>query len=229
MKYWLVPIFVFILCISGCSGVGLSRLINTGDYEALSKLSYDEINEVTFDSTVLSRFVMHGENNVEKLKILLKYKADPNINISARPLAQSVIRSNYEFTKELIAHGANLDYADFYGKTALHYAVQNNDQQMVQLLISSGAKTGFLTKNYSSPNQNGVSELAVAVINGNQNIVKILIDNGTDPNIAGENLGFPILEAVYKNEYSIVSYLIAAGADVNKKIHMDYQRFTCQL
>lgn len=212
-----LPLAIFLLFIAGCSGVGLSRLINTGDYEALSKLSYDEINEITFNSTVLSRYVMQGDKSIEKLKVLLKYKADPNVDVTPRPLEFSVINSNYEFVKLLIAHGANIDHEDFYGKTALHYAVQNNDYQMVRLLLASGAKTGFLTKNYSSQNQNGISELTVAVINGNKEIVNALIEYGVNPNLSGDNKGFPILESVYKNEYEITDSLIKSKADVNIK------------
>lgn len=211
-------IFTLLLIINlfGCSGVGVSRLVNLGDEASISKLSYEEINEVTFDSTPLSRFILYGDGDISKLEMLLRNKADPNIKILVSPIITASIQNNEPFIKALIKYGADVNQHDYFNNTPLHYAIHNKNSNVVKLLLEHGAKTGFLTKNYPpESNNNGLSELSKAVVKGDVDSTKLLLAFGADPNLSDENKIYPLTESAFLGDLETARALLSAGANPN--------------
>ena len=96
------------------------------------------------------------------------------------------------------------------GTTPLHYAVQRDDQAMVDLLIKSGA-------NVKAINRYGVSPIAVAAVNGHAGIMTLLLDAGADPNVGLSPDETPIMTAARTGKVDALMTLIAHGAQVNNR------------
>eukprot|EP00501_MAST-03F_sp_TOSAG23-6_P002258 GSMAST32.ASY1.ANO1.2358.1 assembled CDS len=121
--------------------------------------------------------------------------------------SESQIRS-IEVINVLLENGADVNYSDHYGSTALLYACENACEEVVKVLIASGADV------HHSDNQ-GRTSLVLATINGSTDVVQLLIDSGADVNDA-------LIKAVCYGRLEIVQKVIAAGADVNKADSMGF-------
>ncbi|KLI46130.1 ankyrin repeat domain-containing protein [Brachyspira hyodysenteriae] len=101
-----------------------------------------DINASTFGLTALTQSLTQTNNS--NVLLLLKKGADPNINLSlgnnkTSPLIYAVENGNHQVVLSLIGAGANIDYQDNYGQTALMWACMKNKKQIVELLLASQA------------------------------------------------------------------------------------------
>jgi cytohesin len=94
------------------------------------------------------------------------------------------------------------------GGTALHWAVYNENQEIVDLLLRSGARV-------DSANALGVTPLWVAADNGSGAYVAKLLAAGADPNLAPQTGGTPLMLAARNGDSVSATSLIDRGADVN--------------
>lgn len=174
------------------------------------------INAKTEGFTPLMEAVAYatGDNYLEIVKLLLKYEANANIydDKLIYPLHYAAEFGLYDIAKELLQHGADINYTNIYedtpfmravfvnnmsivnlflehkykpdvnvvnnydGSTALHYAINNKNIEMVEKLIKAGA-------NVNIKNKKGLSPLHMAVNAGSKEIVKLLINHGANPNV----------------------------------------------
>ena len=110
--------------------------------------------------------------------------------------------------KTLQLHG-DPNAADPDGTTALHWAVQRDRLDMVQALISAGAKVKVT-------NRWGVTPLALAVTNGNPAITQALLKAGADPRHPLPQTGTPLLTAARSGNPDVIKALLAAGVNANE-------------
>ena len=104
--------------------------------------------------------------------------------------------------------GADPNYRDDDGRSALPVAVEHADWEIVPLLLEAGADPNARTSD-------GEPAAAVAAGNGNAGILAMLLDAGADPNARGES-GIPVLvPAAIAGDAQIVRLLLDAGADPN--------------
>ena len=80
-----------------------------------------------------------------------------------------VVGNRYADARELVSRGADINYIDPFGKTALHYAASMDfgDTRMLELLLRSGADVKLRTKD-------GLTALALAKKYGNTELQKAL-------------------------------------------------------
>ena len=85
-----------------------------------------------------------ANNNSDQFAKLLSLKA--NINLCTRditpPLFNAIFFGNYEFTKMLLDHGANVNLQDHCGSTPLHCAlnaIAGDKEKIIKLLLQHGA------------------------------------------------------------------------------------------
>lgn len=97
------------------------------------------------------------------------------------------------------------------GMTALHWAVQHDDTELTQSLLSAGAKAGAV-------NRYGVTPLSLACANGNPTIVELLLAAGADPNVALRGGETALMTAARTGRAAVVRALLARGAEVNAKL-----------
>jgi ankyrin repeat protein len=96
------------------------------------------------------------------------------------------------------------------GTTSLHYAVRNNDAQLVDRLIRAGADV-------KAANRYGITPLYLAGVNGNAAIIEKLLNAGADPNAVSTEGETALMTASRTGNVDAVKVLLAHGADVNAR------------
>jgi len=103
---------------------------------------------------------------------------------------------------------ANTKNATF-GRTPLHWAAQEGQKEVVELLITKGADP-------NGKDKWGYTPLHRAAAAGHKEVAELLVTNGADVNAADDQQGLtPLHIAVIKGDGSIVELFVARGADVN--------------
>ncbi|HWV93388.1 MAG TPA: ankyrin repeat domain-containing protein [Vicinamibacterales bacterium] len=96
------------------------------------------------------------------------------------------------------------------GTTALHWAVERDAIEIVQLLIRAGA-------NVKTTNRYGATPLWLASLNGNAATIGVLLEAGADPSAASDEGETALMVAARTGKIDAVNLLLARGADPNVK------------
>ena len=109
----------------------------------------------------------------------------------------------------LLNQGANKDYQDEYGNTALIKAAEKGHRDLVKKLITKGVDVNLAKID-------GVTALHLEVLNNHINIVKLLVNNGANINANAKHNykdGYtPLILASMEGHIEIVKFLIKNGA-----------------
>jgi ankyrin repeat protein len=126
-------------------------------------------------------------------------------------LADAAMRKNLPAVRSLLQQKADVNAPQADGATALHWAVRQDDLEMADLLIRSGA-------NVKAANRLGVTPLSLACINGNASMIEKLLKAGVDPNSGLSEFGeTALMMAARTGSVGSVKILLDHGADVNAK------------
>lgn len=128
----------------------------------------------------------------------------------AASLAEAVRSGDIAAAKALLRQHVDVNAPEPDGSTALDWAVQSDNAELVGLLLKAGA-------NAATASRNGVSPLSLAAQSGNAGIARLLLEAGADANqkIAG---GETILMAASRSgNPEFVKLLLEGGARVNEK------------
>lgn len=101
---------------------------------------YSSINPIAL--TVESRNDLNGFELAQSL-IARKVPVDGPENSETTPLIRAVALKKRNFTELFLRHRADLQKTDSEDRPALYYAIINNDDIMVDLLVNSGALPSF--------------------------------------------------------------------------------------
>ena len=104
--------------------------------------------------------------------------------------------------------GADPNYRNDDGRSALPVAVEHADWEIVPLLLEAGADPDGSTSD-------GEPVAAVAAASGDAGILAMLLDAGADPNARGESGTAVLVPAAIQGDTQIVRLLLDAGADPN--------------
>jgi ankyrin repeat protein len=142
-------------------------------------------------------------NNNNALEILLN--SGVNLKSVSKPIQLAIQKRNFAILKILTKHTNpnDLNQKNSEGNTAIHFAVENNDVEILKYLISNKAEINVV-------NNLGHSPLYKAVTLGNVEIVGILLKEGADPNsedikgntiidLTAKKLSGEILEVLLRN------------------------------
>ncbi|MCE5323881.1 ankyrin repeat domain-containing protein [bacterium] len=134
-----------------------------------------------------------------------------------------------EQVPELIKNGADVNATDEDGRTALHFAVFNNNYGIAKTLLENGAEVNV--KEHSSEGGFcgwGWYPLHLALRNENKDMIRLLVDHGADVNAVRSDGWPPLDTAAYHGQPDMIELLISKGADVKYK---DYEalRFAIDL
>lgn len=148
-----------------------------GDIKAVNKFIKDGIYlDFRDDNGGTALFYASNEENVEIVKTLLYYGANPNIkNIDGITALLNVSCYSFPISELLLlTPKTKLNLSDRYSTTAMHYAAYYGQYDIVDMLLFYGAdaskKTAF--KN---------STTYLAAFSGNIGIMELLINNGQSP------------------------------------------------
>jgi len=123
-------------------------------------------------------------------------------------LIETAKHQDAEAVRLLLSDGADPNARQPDGATALHWAVYQEDPNMLAALVQAGA-------NVNVTNRLGASPLYLAAKSGNAELIKNLLRAGADPNLALQNGETPLMTAARSGTVKGVKQIIAAGADVN--------------
>lgn len=76
-------------------------------------------------------------------------------------------QGNSHVVQLLLGYGADIDAVDEYGRTPLHYAVQNNHIEVVRQLVEGGAMTTIADVNGRNP-------MHLAAASGSQEMMQMM-------------------------------------------------------
>ena len=147
-------------------------------------------------------------NNTEICRLLLKYKANPNVcglacckHEMPYPLAQAVKNQNMELVYMLVNNGANINCGVSY-QSPLVFAVKNNDVACAEYLLDNGADINI---------GDGWKPLTYAIDKDYVTMVKMLIARGANLDEVYDDWG-----NYYRQKSKFLSALQYAEADRQK-------------
>ena len=135
---------------------------------------------------------------------LIDAGTDPNLKNVKGCTALMFGYSNLNFVQKVIQVGADVNWKDKDGNTALNLAADLGEVECVEKLIESGAEI----------NSGDETPLMTAAENGHVDCVKLLIRAGADLDIEGKN-GTALWWAAFQGHVECVNLLIQAGADLD--------------
>ena len=158
------------------------------------------------------RPLMLCTNNMDKVKLLLRYGA--NINDTARSGNSALLIActgygKYQTVKWLLDNGADVTAKRWTKETALMRAARFSDTMTINLLLDKGLDI--------DAHPWGFTPLMVAVRTGNWDAVLCLVHHGADVNIADEDKDLPVLWAASAGNAGVVKVLLPKTKDINTK------------
>lgn len=135
--------------------------------------------------------------NDSAIKLLLKYKANPNNTVGGIPLLYAIAKGHLNTVKLLLLGGADPNLkTEKDGLTALNLGITIENIDIVKVLLSNGA----------NPNIGSESPLISAVSIGNIDIVQLLLQSGADPSVNKDDI---IIKAEYakKNDREMAALI----------------------
>lgn len=182
--------------------------------------------------------------NKDIVLLLLKNKVNVDDGVKSEnqyysPLYEAVLNNDKEMASILIDNGANLNYDNGIGNTALMWTCLIEDKDMASFLIEKGADVNYLVsfttsnevktdlikegidKKYLNYFKSGnVTPLSRAIDSNKESMVSFLIENGADVNLAvsinNEEYSYTMLQrAIYNRNKKILSLVLDAGAKIN--------------
>jgi uncharacterized protein len=158
------------------------------------------------------------------------------------PIADAARRSDKEAVRALLKQGADVSAPHADGMTALHWAAEQGDAALVEILLYAGANTGAVTRlgqytplhlaarsgaapvvrallkagaQPATASASGATALHLAAASGSADAVTALLDAGADVNVRESESGqTPLIFAASAGQLSTISVLLKRGADV---------------
>ena len=196
------------------------------------KASLDEWQSKYTDQTPI-KFAIDYYPTEEKAIELISYGADVNQKdfSGLTPLMNASINGYVKLAIELINHNADvnareLDSRGNISADSLFYAVNaNNSLELVKVLLNSGANPNIV---YSDPDEGSFTILDRSLYYNNFEIFKTLVENGANINKVNDRGEPLIVDAIRRERFDIVEYLVDKGIDPTMK-YTDYRNIPFSL
>ena len=124
------------------------------------------------------------------------------------PLHLHILLGHVRKIKQYIAAGYNLNTPDIWGRTAVYYAIFNEDIKILKLLVDSGADYHFVDRKVSN-----CTLVHLAAAEGYLDKVKYLIETlGLGLSDVNNDNQTPLSASMIFQQVEVAEYLIAQGA-----------------
>ena len=161
-------------------------------------------------------FEAAASNDIAAMKSLIESSAASIKDVDAygrTPLHLACLNGAMDCAEYLIQKGADINARAGNGMTPLHLAVIGNRLEMTGYLMDHKADGNIRDKAGMS-----MQPLQYACIQGNKEIVQLLIEKyHLDVNTADDIGTTLLMTAAWKSNLDLARYLIAKGADLNRK------------
>ena len=218
--YYATSVVNEFLSFSVGKNVNKAKILTPEQKMMAQKISQDELanllyskNFTTAELTELLNVALLNEKNKEMIAEIIRRGADINLG-DETPLFFAL--KNIENVKLLLKNRADVNHKNFFGKSALFYAVQFDDRALCELLLKSGANANesYIDEN-TKMNMINFGQAQVedtcglehtnrsvfmhAAAHATPEILKLLIDSGADIN-ATDDAGFNALDYALKEQ-----------------------------
>jgi len=159
-------------------------------------------------------WVSAWKGHVEVLKVLLKYKADPNLTTSddgTTPVFVAAQEGHEEVLRVLLENTADPNKASADdGSTPVYVAAQDGHAEAVAVLLENNADPNL------AETDDGSTPLYMAAEDGHLETVKVLLAHKADPNQATtDDATTPVYMAAQEGHADIVKVLLENNAEPN--------------
>ena len=218
--YYATSVVNEFLSFSVGKNVNKAKILTPEQKMMAQKISQDELanllyskNFTTAELTELLNVALLNEKSKEMITEIIRRGADINLG-DETPLFFAL--KNIENVKLLLKNRADVNHKNFFGKSALFYAVQFDDRALCELLLKSGANANesYIDEN-TKMNMINFGQAQVedtcglehtnrsvfmhAAAHATPEILKLLIDSGADIN-ATDDAGFNALDYALKEQ-----------------------------
>lgn len=162
-------------------------------------------------STALHMAVQERRTDIVEILAPLSsvdHKDDRNLT----PLHVAVLKQNEPIVRLLCRQPMDINLPASEGRTALGYAAQRGNREIVSLLLENGA-SAHISDQYE------ISPLSEAAFGGHIGVVDVLLRVGrADPNVPRDNGVTPLVVAAFKGLLPVVKRLVEGGADLMYRV-----------
>jgi ankyrin repeat protein len=124
------------------------------------------------------------------------------------PLANAALKGHLTACKALVQGGADVNYRDGRGRSALSYVTEGASEAVARFLLQNGASIDLQDTQDLTP-------LCWVAANGSFEAALLLLDHGAAINSISSRNKTPLIMAAKAGHERMISLLIARGADVN--------------
>jgi ankyrin repeat protein len=124
------------------------------------------------------------------------------------PLVDAIMAGDIAGVRALLEKRADVNAAQQDGTTPLHWAVERDAPEIVQMLIRAGASV-------KAANRYGATPMWLASVNGNAKTIAMLLEAGADAGSANGDGETALMVAARTGKTDAVNLLLARGADPN--------------
>jgi len=126
-------------------------------------------------------------------------------------VADAAMRGDRDAVRAALARKADVNASQVDGTTALHWAVERDDVDLAEMLLTAGARVNARTRE-------GVMPLQLAAINGSARMLGRLIKSGADPNAPlTPARDTALMLAARTGKADAIRLLLEANADANAR------------
>lgn len=125
-------------------------------------------------------------------------------NELGKNLLEASENGDYGAVRSLIEAGADVNYQDGFGNTALFYSALRSHTDVMRLVVGAGADVG-------ATNVDGSTPIMAAVLSGKLEPVQILLHSGADPRVSNNHDYTPLQAAQDRDFSDIAAFLLRAA------------------
>lgn len=186
---------------------------------SLSELNTRIVEEVSRYPKLASKFLYSvvEAGDIENVRKLVERGVDVNTVYDGKDMPDAtvlylaVVNNNDEMARYLIEHGADV-HQTYDGYSLLHFAVENNDEALAQLLLENDI--GSDTKN-----DNGTAPIHIATQMGNVAMVELLLKHGAKVDVLTNEDASALHMAASVGNVKLMEVLLDHGADIDRQTY----------
>lgn len=155
-------------------------------------------------------------DDLEEVKVRVAMRERINVRDKSydglSPLHAAVQNGNVEIARFLLERGAKVNIRDFEKRTPLMMLDEDATPEMLQLLLSFGAKPKLIDKE-----GNNALHHAAAKFGFDEELIRSLALSGVNVDAANKEGKTALMIAAEENSTDVVAALLQSGADVNRR------------
>jgi len=144
------------------------------------------------------------------IAVALLLAAGPGTAWASAPLVEAARNGDRATALALLDQRIDVNQAESDGTTALHWAVYNDDVELVTRLIRAGA-------NVNAKNDYGATPMSEAAVAGNPVVIERLLKAGADPDSPNAEGQTALMILARTSNVQAAKLLLRHGADVNAR------------